>query len=196
MGSDLVFYAGLGSALFRLCSHDLVNNIFQISQVSISFGRFQNFINYGKDSGKQEVPVAADAPEIVLEHVSFAYPNVEEEVLWDLNITIRAGEKIAIVGVNGAGKTTLMKLICGLLHPTMGRILINGKDLEEMEAEERYAHFSCVFQDIQFLPLTIRENISMSEADKSMDGEKHKQGCCGFFRWAAAEIDSCQSTVP
>lgn len=169
MGSDLVFYAGLGPALFRLCSHDLVNNIFQISQVSISFGRFQNFINYGKDSGKQEVPVAADAPEIVLEHVSFAYPNVEEEVLRDLNITIRAGEKIAIVGVNGAGKTTLMKLICGLLHPTKGRILINGKDLEEMEAEERYAHFSCVFQDIQFLPLTIRENISMSEADKSMD---------------------------
>lgn len=168
-GSDLVFYAGLGPALFRLCSHDLISNIYEVSQVSISFDRFQNFINYGKDSGRQKVPVIKKAPEITLEHVSFAYPNAEEEVLQDLNITIREGEKIAIVGVNGAGKTTLMKLICGLLHPTKGRILINGQDMEEMEAEERYAHFSCVFQDIQFLPLTIRENISMSEEDKSMD---------------------------
>lgn len=168
-GSDLVFYAGLGPALFRLCSHDLISNIYEVSQVSISFDRFQNFINYGEDSGRQKVPVVKKAPEITLEHVSFAYPNAQEEVLQDLNITIREGEKIAIVGVNGAGKTTLMKLICGLLHPTKGRILINGQDMEELEAEERYAHFSCVFQDIQFLPLTIRENISMSEEDKSMD---------------------------
>lgn len=78
-----------------------------------------------------------------------------------MDLTVRKGEKIAIVGVNGAGKTTLMKLACGLLQPVSGRILLNGRDMAQMEAEERYSWFSCAFQDIQFLPLSIRENISM-----------------------------------
>lgn len=81
----------------------------------------------------------------------------KQRFLKDVDLTVRKGEKIAIVGVNGAGKTTLMKLACGLLHPVNGRILLNGKDMAQMEAEERYSWFSCAFQDIQFLPLSIRE---------------------------------------
>lgn len=81
--------------------------------------------------------------------------------LSDFNLKVNKGESVAIVGVNGAGKTTLMKLACGLLHPTEGKIFLNGRDMQELDAEERYANFSCAFQEIQFLPLTIRENISM-----------------------------------
>ncbi len=167
--SDLVFYAGMGPALFQLCGHELVGRIFNITAISIAFERFQQFISYGEDSGRLEVPLQKTAPVIQAEHVSFTYPGAEQPVLQDLNITVKAGEKVAIVGVNGAGKTTLMKLFCGLLHPTEGRILLNGQDMEEMEAEERYAWFSCVFQDIQFLPLSIRENISMGVPDMGQD---------------------------
>lgn len=171
--SDLVFYVGIGPALFRLCGHELIRQIFNISGISISFGQFQCYMHYGKDSGRLEVPLKKSSPTIEAEHVSFTYPGAEKPVLQDLNIRVSAGEKVAIVGVNGAGKTTLMKLFCGLLHPTEGRILLNGRDMEGMEAEERYAWFSCVFQDIQFLPLSIRENISMGVPDegKGMDGK-------------------------
>lgn len=175
--SDLVFYAGMGPALYQLCGHELMNKIFEISSVAIAFERFQEFIRYGQDSGRLEVPLQKSAPILQAEHVSFTYPGEDEPVLKDLSITVRAGEKIAIVGVNGAGKTTLMKLFCGLLHPTEGRILLNGRDMEEMEAEERYAWFSCVFQDIQFLPLTIRDNISMGVPDKGQDMDARVWEC-------------------
>ncbi len=135
-------------------------------------------MEYGEDTGKGEVPVQKDAPSIVLEHVGFSYPGTEKEVLKDIDLQVRPGEKVAIVGVNGAGKTTLMKLICGLLHPTSGRILINGVDMETMEAEERYVWFSCTFQDVQFLPLSIRENISQEirNADFVREGISQKMG--------------------
>ncbi|MDE6567375.1 MAG: ABC transporter ATP-binding protein/permease [Lachnospiraceae bacterium] len=175
--SDLVFYAGMGPALFQLCGHELMNKIFVLSSVSIAFARFQEFIQYGQDSGRLEVPLQKTAPILQAEHVSFTYPGAERPVLQDLNIRVEAGEKIAIVGVNGAGKTTLMKLFCGLLHPTEGRILLNGRDMEEMEAEERYAWFSCVFQDIQFLPLSIRENISMGVPDDGQDMDTRVWKC-------------------
>jgi len=159
--SDVIFYAGMGPALYNLLDMGFVTDIRKLFQISIKFIRFQEYMGYGENTGNKDIPVNKEAPLITLEHVSFSYPGSQKEVLKNLDFTIKKGEKIAIVGVNGAGKTTLMKLICGLLHPSSGRILLNGRDMETMEAEERYSWFSCAFQDIQFLPLSIRENISM-----------------------------------
>ena len=159
--SDVVFYSGMGPALYFMLSEDFLDNIRRLFQLSVEFLRFKEFIDYGENTGDSDIPVKEEPPAISLEHVSFSYPGAETEVLKDIGLTVKKGEKIAIVGVNGAGKTTLMKLICGLLSPVNGRILLNGKDMAQMEAEERYSWFSCAFQDIQFLPLSIRENISM-----------------------------------
>ena len=159
--SDVVFYSEMGPALYFMLSEDFLNNIRRLFQLAVEFLRFKEFIAYGENTGESGIPVKEEPPSISLEHVSFSYPGAETEVLKDVDLTVRKGEKIAIVGVNGAGKTTLMKLICGLLKPVSGRILLNGRDMAQMEAEERYSWFSCAFQDIQFLPLSIRENISM-----------------------------------
>ncbi len=161
--SDVVFYSEMGPALYFMLSDDFLNNIRRLFQLSVEFMRFKEFTGYGSNTGESSIPVKEEPPSISFEHVSFAYPGARTEVLKDLDLTVRKGEKIAIVGVNGAGKTTLMKLACGLLHPVNGRILLNGKDMAQMEAEERYSWFSCAFQDIQFLPLSIRENISMAK---------------------------------
>ena len=163
--SDVVFYANMGPALYTLLDREVSSRCFHLFQIMTEYQRFQRYMNYGEDTGTMDVPVQKEAPSIVLEHVHFSYPGAEKEVLSDISLQIRAGEKVAIVGVNGAGKTTLMKLICGLLHPTSGRILLNGVDMETMEAEERYAWFSCTFQDVQFLPVSIRENISQEIRD-------------------------------
>lgn len=174
---DVVFYSEMGPALYFLLSEDFLNNIRRLFQLAVEFMRFKEFISYGENTGESGIPVKEEPPSISLEHVSFSYPGSETEVLKDLDLTVKKGEKIAIVGVNGAGKTTLMKLICGLLQPVNGRILLNGKDMSQMEAEERYSWFSCAFQDIQFLPLSIRENISMlkDNADNSRVWECLKQ---------------------
>lgn len=165
--SDVVFYANMGPALYHLLDREVSSRCFYLFQIVTEYQRFQTFMEYGENTGKVDVPVQKEAPSIVLEHVSFSYPGAEKEVLSDISLQVQAGEKVAIVGVNGAGKTTLMKLICGLIHPTSGRILLNGADMETMEAEERYAWFSCTFQDVQFLPVSIRENISQEIRDDS-----------------------------
>lgn len=163
--SDVVFYAGIGPALYEMLDYGISSGVIRMSKISTEFNRFRSYMSYGEDTGLIDVPVQREAPKIELQHVSFSYPDSREAVLHDLNFTIPIGEKVAVVGVNGAGKTTLMKLICGLLHPTSGKILLNGQDMEQMEAEERYAWFSCAFQDIQFLPLSIRDNIIMDQKE-------------------------------
>lgn len=158
--SDVVFYVNMTPVLYNLLDQEVSTKSMHLFRIVTEFQRFQHFMHYGKNTGKQDISIQKEAPSITLEHVSFSYPKSEKVVLQDINLSVQAGEKVAIVGVNGAGKTTLMKLICGLLHPTSGRILLNGVDMETMEAEERYAWFSCTFQDVQFLPVSIRENIA------------------------------------
>ena len=167
--SDVIFYAGMGPAIYNLLTSQMFVDVKRLSRISAEFIRFKDYMDYGENTSNQEVPVRHEAAEFKLEDVSFSYPGAKEDVIKHLNLSVKKGEKVAIVGVNGAGKTTLMKLICGLLHPTSGRILLNGQDMREMEAEERYAAFSCAFQDIQFMPLSIRENISMEIMDKTED---------------------------
>lgn len=158
--SDLVLYAGMSETLcFGL--NDCYRLLGQIKQMGISFGQIQDFLQYGSDTKEEALPIKKEPAEIRLEHVSFRFPGMEEDLLHDLNFVVGSTEKLAIVGVNGAGKTTLMKLICGLLAPTEGQILLNGTDMSLLSPDERYTWFSCAFQDISFLPLTVRENVSM-----------------------------------
>ena len=108
-------------------------------------------------------PVRAEAGghyEIRLENVSFRYAGAEKDALRDLSLTIRPGEKLAIVGLNGAGKTTLVKLVCGFLDPTRGRVLLNGRDIRELNRRDYYGLFSAVFQEFSLLEASVAENVA------------------------------------
>ena len=98
--------------------------------------------------------------ELELENVSYRYPGTDKDVLTNINLKIRPGENIAIVGLNGAGKTTLVKVICGFLDPTEGRVLLNGVDIREYNRSNYYELFSAVFQDFAILPHTIAVNVA------------------------------------
>lgn len=98
--------------------------------------------------------------EIVFDHVSFRYPNADTNVFTDLNFTIHKGERLAIVGVNGAGKSTLVKLMTGLFEPTEGHIYINGTDIREYGKRKLYDLYSAVFQEVNILAFTLRENVA------------------------------------
>ena len=98
--------------------------------------------------------------EIRLDDVSFRYPKADKDTLSHINLTVHPGEKLAIVGLNGAGKTTLVKLVCGFLDPTEGRILLNGEDIRKFSRNDYYALFSAVFQEFSVLDVTVKENVA------------------------------------
>ncbi len=124
------------------------------------------------DKGEHLQAEAMRKYEIKLENVSFCYPNMKQETLTNVNLTLHPGEKLAVVGLNGAGKTTLIKLICGFLDPTKGRVLLDGKDIREYNRADYYTLFSAVFQNFSLLAGTIAENVAQS--DQEMDWERVK----------------------
>lgn len=100
-----------------------------------------------------------DSNVIVLEDVSFVYPNTEKSVIEDLSLTIEKGERVAITGKSGSGKTTLLKLITGMLVPTRGRISFSGIDLQEIDMEAMCKRIGFVMQENVLLHTTIKENL-------------------------------------
>jgi ATP-binding cassette subfamily B protein len=96
---------------------------------------------------------------IVFEHVKFHYPGGTRKVLEDINLTIKPGEHIALVGENGAGKTTLVKLLCRLYDPSEGRIRIDDIDLRDLKIADLRQETSVVFQDFVKYHFTARDNV-------------------------------------
>lgn len=102
----------------------------------------------------------ADGYELKLEQVSYRYPGATKDTIHNLDLTVSPGEKLAIVGLNGAGKTTVVKLLCGLLDPTEGRVLLNGEDIRMYDRSAYYALFRAVFQEFSVLDVTVEEEIA------------------------------------
>ena len=93
-------------------------------------------------------------------NLSYKYTGSDKKALSNINLTIKAGVKIAIVGLNGAGKTTLVKLLCNLYTCSCGEIKLNGININQYKKQDYYKLFSAVFQDSRFLPTSIASNIS------------------------------------
>ena len=109
---------------------------------------------------------------IVFDHVSFQYPTGTRKVLEDINLTVRSGEHVALVGENGSGKTTLIKLLCRLYDPTDGIITVDGLDLRQFKTTALRSEISVIFQDYTHYYLTARENIWFGNIDLPSDQDQ------------------------
>jgi ABC-type transport system involved in cytochrome bd biosynthesis fused ATPase/permease subunit len=107
------------------------------------------------------------ASEIRFRNVTFAYPAAGAPVLDGFDLTIPAGQSLAIVGQNGAGKTTLAKLLCRLYDPQSGAIEIDGVDLRELDVDGWRSRVTAVFQDFIRFELPLRDNVSPAGAPDS-----------------------------
>ena len=116
----------------------------------------------------------AKAVSIEFRNVSYRYPTGDKKILDNISFHIRAGEKVALVGVNGAGKTTMTMLMCGLLVPDEGEVLIDGHSVYEYNRDELYKMFSLVPQKYSLMPVSIAENIAIvdREAGERIDTQK------------------------
>jgi ATP-binding cassette subfamily B protein len=122
--------------------------------------------------------------DICLENISFAYPG-GDNVLSDVNLVIKQGETLAIVGENGAGKTTLTKVITGLYNPTSGVVRYGSNDIRGFNTKPRFSRISSVFQNFIRYKMTARENITISDVEASNSAEQ-----------AAAEAGARFSNLP
>lgn len=125
-----------------------------------------NFIekDLGEKGGTREA-IKDDTLEVVFDNVSFCYPGTDKYIFKNLNFTIHKGERLAIVGINGAGKSTLVKLMVGLFDVTEGEIRINGIPIKEFDKKQLFSMFSVVFQDVNILAFTVKENVACSSVD-------------------------------
>lgn len=110
--------------------------------------------------------------DIVFEDVSFHYPGGEEDALRHLNLYIRKGELIALVGENGAGKSTLIKLLLRFYDVKEGAIKINGVDIRDIHPNELRNHIGVLFQDYATYELSVRENVAMGRQNGAADDAK------------------------
>ena len=102
-------------------------------------------------------------------NVSFCYPGNSRMVIRNLDLHLRAGERVALIGENGEGKTTLVKLMTRLYDPVEGQVLLDGVDLREYDLEDLYREIGVIFQDFMRYEMTARENIAVGRIDEVND---------------------------
>lgn len=132
---------------------------------------YRDFLDYpdvvrhgeGADTAPLSRPLSLE-----LRDVSFTHPGSDTPALSHVNLTVRPGEHIALVGVNGAGKTTLVKLLCKLYPVAEGEILVSGVSLQAFSFEDWRRVVAPLFQQVEAQPFTIAENIAASEAYDEM----------------------------
>ncbi len=106
---------------------------------------------------------------IVFDNVGFRYPGSERFVIRNFNLTIRAGETVALVGENGAGKTTIVKLMTRLYEAEEGRITIDGIDIRDVTSTDLRRHIGVIFQDFLRYSFTARDNIGVGRIEEAAD---------------------------
>ncbi|MDQ3495230.1 MAG: ABC transporter ATP-binding protein/permease [Pseudomonadota bacterium] len=112
---------------------------------------------------------------IRFEHVSFTYPGGEAAALQDIDLHIRPGESLALVGQNGSGKTTLIKLLTRLYDPDQGRILLDGRDLREWDGATLRQRIGVIFQDFARYQMRVGENVGVGDVEHFEDRERWQE---------------------
>ncbi|GAB3820249.1 ATP-binding cassette domain-containing protein [Kribbella italica] len=105
--------------------------------------------------------VVRDVGSLELDSVSFTYPGADRPALRDVSIRAERGEMIALVGVNGAGKTTAVNTLVGMLTPSTGRVLLDGRDAAALTEPERLGHFGLLVQEFGKFEFGLRDIVAL-----------------------------------
>jgi ATP-binding cassette, subfamily B, bacterial len=159
--------SGVRNSIADLLSN--ISNQYENTLIALDIKQFVNTSPHIKEVDNPTELNLISVPEIVFEDVSFKYPNSDAWILKNINLTLKPGNKIGLVGNNGAGKTTFVKLLCRVYDPTEGRILVNGVDLRELALKEWWSYLSVMFQDYSTYEFKVKEAIAMGRPDAVLD---------------------------
>lgn len=170
---DAMYYMSLFHNLYN-STVSLIRIISSSNAAFVRLNAVKEFINQKPMVQKNGVLTLDKIQKIEFSHVYFRYPGKENYVLEDCSFTMEAGQQIGLVGENGCGKSTIVKLILRLYDVEEGEILLNGIDIMEYDIEKYRAMFSVLFQDFIKYSFTLRENVSLSDIEKSDNDERIK----------------------
>lgn len=183
IGNFSLYLASAGT--FFECISSLLNSVTSMLQKSRQIDDYRSYLevaalspeairDYNPEEKKavksaerklQKVP-KFEKYEFEFQNVSFKYPRCEKYALKNLNIKVKAGERLAVVGLNGAGKSTFIKLMLRLYEPTEGKILLNGVDVSTYDVDSYYSIFAPVFQEVNLFAFTLAENVAMQTPEE------------------------------
>jgi ATP-binding cassette subfamily B protein len=188
----LTFLSGSFSRMQGLLQ-SMVGRFSRISELSLYLQDLFDFLELKPllDQPKNRLSVPKPIQQgFVFEQVGFKYPGSEKWAIKNLSFHLKPGEKLALVGENGAGKTTIVKLLANLYAPTEGRILLDGKELNQYDPAQLRQEIGVIFQDYVRFMFTAGENITIGNVQERENRERLE---------AAAEkslADSVIETLP
>lgn len=163
---DFTMFLGL-TATFSETLTQFLNSIVEFKKRSMQTDDFRSFMDLRTEEG-DFIPVPrTDKYVFEFKNVSYKYHGADGYALKGLNLTLQAGERLAVVGLNGAGKTTFIKLLLRLYDVTEGEILLNGTDIRRFRRDEYYSLFAPVFQNVEIFAFPLSENISMKRSEQT-----------------------------
>ena len=166
---DFTMFVG-GVAAFSGAMRGLMQNIVEVYEYRKYYVAIEEYLNIpARMRDNKRLPVPQGKHEIEFRNVSFAYPGQKGYALRSINITLKPGQKLSIVGENGAGKSTFVKLLCRIYDPTDGAIYLDGVDIRDIEYDSYMALFCAVFQDYKLYALTLKDNVALSRSDSVED---------------------------
>lgn len=160
LASSMTFFEYINNLL------NAVSDLFAKSREYDDFRSFMDIDGGENNSVGKEVPVLSQY-EFTFRNVSFKYPKAENYALKNVNLTLKAGERLAVVGLNGAGKTTFIKLLMRLYEPTEGEIILNGVNIKEYNKNSYYSIFSPAFQEVNLFAFPLFMNVSMLSEEQT-----------------------------
>lgn len=189
---DFTMYVGLSTAFYSALTN-MLNSLGGFKECSLQIDDFRSFIDLKTDDENECLPVPkTDKYVFEFKNVSFQYKGQEGYALKNLNLTLEAGKKLAVVGLNGAGKTTFIKLLLRLYDVTEGVILLNGVDIRKYKRDEYYRLFSPVFQNVEIFAFPMAENVSMKRHD---DTDRELSRRCLYKAGLKEKVDSLEKGV-
>ena len=164
VGSFTVFLGALTA--FTGTFNEFVKRFPALGLLSKYIDDYREFLRCAEHEGKEletsDISALPEHCDIEFVNVSFKYPDTDRYVLKNINIKIKAGERLSIVGYNGAGKSTFIKLLCRFYKPTEGKILLGGVDISTFTLPEYRRRLAVVFQDYQLFYMSVRYNIVLN----------------------------------
>ena len=168
---DFSMFVG-GVAAFSSAMRGLMQNIIEVREYRQYYVAIEEYLNIPANMRNNKgLPVPKGNHKIEFRNVSFSYPGQKEYALRNINITLKPGQKLSIVGENGAGKSTFVKLLCRIYDPTEGGIFLDGMDIRDIDFDSYMTLFSAVFQDYKLYALSLKDNVALSQSDYVDDSE-------------------------
>ena len=161
-GDFLAYFTAMGMLVKP--AKTLININKPLQQAIVAGKSVFSLIDESPESNPSKNPIHSISGEICFDNVSFSYDN-EKPSLTNVNLTIKKGETIALVGSTGSGKTTMVNLLTRFYNPSSGQILINGQDIVSYELESYRSNFSYVDQNVRLFNDTISGNIAFGQKE-------------------------------